>query len=190
MMTENYSGGTIDVSWQTAPWNQDGETIPKETENQEGDITMTELPEEVDADSLSDMQEEIIRTAVRNLGFSSAQLDEVADCSAGYAARTLRNEAPQWYNTVFKNNGKSTEKTRNDLLEDDEDADYPHPEELESVADETEDGTDYKRKTIPATDSTKTSNSSAEADGSEWQSYVVVGLLSFVLGLLVGGRND
>lgn len=179
--TYDNHGGTIDASWQTAPWNRDGETIPKETENQEGNITMTELPEEVDADDLTDTQERIIRTAVRNPEFSTTDVERVADVSTGYSSLVLRDKCPNWYAEVFLTQGKST-----DPIPTAEDADYPHPEELESVEDETE----YKRKTIPATDSTEASDSSPEPDSSEWQSYAVVALLSFVVGLLWGGRDE
>jgi len=192
-MTENYSGGTIDVSWQTAPWNRDGETIPKETANEDGNITMTELPEEVNTEELSDMKEEIIRTAVRNIGFSCSQIDEAVGCSNGYSANTLREEVPQWYNTVFKQNGKSMDKTRNDLLEDE--YEYPEPEELESVEEESD---AYDAESIaddltpdePLSERTQSQSDSPEPDSSEWQSYAVVGLLSFMLGLLWGGRDE
>jgi len=171
-MTENYSGGTIDVSWQTAPWNQDGETIPKETENQDGEISMTELPEEVDADNLTDAQERIIRTAVRNPDFSTTDVERVADVSTGYSSIVMRKECPNWYAEVFLTQGKSTDPTPRDEEQ------YPHPEELESVPDKER------------SESRTWENATESDESTEWQSYAVVALLSFVVGLLWGGRDE
>jgi len=192
----DYTGGVIDASWQTAPWNRDGETIEKATENEEGKITMTELPEEVDVEELSENQEEIIRTAVRNVGLSCAQVEDIVGFSRSYVARVLRNEAPEWYENTFKENGKSTKKARDDyktsaevlaeetgrdkeefeLDDDTEVPNYPHPSELESVPNaERSHARDYRDNTT---------------DAPDWKSYAVVALLSFVVGLLWGGRNE
>jgi len=183
---KNYSGNPIDLSWQTAPWQRDGETIEKETENQEGTLTMTELPSEVNKDELSDMQEQILRTAVRNIGFSSSQIDEAVGCSEGYAADTLRTYTPEWYDNVFKTNGKSTDKTRNDRLEDE--YDYPEPDNLETKEPEEigqdehiSDMADEESIRYPQTDTT---------ESPEWKGYAVVALVGFILGLLWGGRNE
>jgi len=198
--TYNYSGGPIDLSWQTAPWNQDGETIEKPTENQEGTISMTELPSEVNKDELTDLQEKIIRTAVRNPELSTSQIDEIAECGKHYSSNILNEKVPEWYENTFKKTGKSTDTTRNDRKDDykssaevlaeetgrdkeefelDDDTEvpnYPHPSELESAPQsEQSHKHDYRDNTT---------------DSPEWQSYAVVALLSFVFGLLWGGRDE
>jgi hypothetical protein len=199
---KNYSGNPIDLSWQTAPWNRDGETIKKETENQEGEITMTELPAEVDQDELTDLQEKIIRTAVRNPELSTSQIDEVVECGKHYSSNVLAEKVPDWYENAFKKMGKSVDRTRDDYrdketdvsskssaehlaeetgrdkeeFEPPEDIEYPEPEDLETVGEsDTSHAHDYRSNT-PET--------------PEWKAYAIVALLSFILGLLWGGRNE
>jgi len=198
----NYSGGVIDASWQTAPWNQDGETIPKETENQEGEISMTELPSEVNKDELTDLQEKIIRTAVRNPELSTSQIDGVVECGKHYSSNVLAEKVPSWYENTFKKMGKSVDRTRDDYRDKDtdvtskssaeilaeetgrdkeefeppEDIEYPHPEDLETVDEsDTRHAHDYRDK---------------PTESPKWKAYAVVALLSFIFGLLWGGRNE
>jgi len=172
---KNYSGNPIDLSWQTAPWQRDGETIEKETENQEGTLTMTELPAEVDEDELTELQEGIIRAAVRNPELSTTQLSEVVDCADSTPGNVLRQNVPEWYEVNFKGVGKSADHTRDDIkakdtdvtskssaeilaeetgrdkeeFEPPEDIEYPEPEDLETVDEsDTRHAHDYRDKPI------------------------------------------
>jgi hypothetical protein len=69
-----------------------------------------------------------------------------------------------------------------------EDVDYPDPDELETE-DPEKIGQDEH---IPdmADEETIRYPQSETADSSEWKGYAVVALLSFVVGLLWGGRNE
>ena len=178
----NYSGNPIDASWKTAPWNGDGQTIEKGTQTETGELTMTELPDEVDEDELTETQEQIIRAAVRNPTYSAGQIAEMTGCTESYPSRVMNNKVPNWYENTFKTTGKSTQPIRNDRLPDD--ADYAETHTVEQP-----DDADYSEPDNSTPTETATPGAS-ESQDSNWQAYALVGCVCFIIGLLWGGRDD
>lgn len=84
---------------------KNGETIDATPKEESGSETMSMLPSEVDESNLTDLQREIIQTAVVNRSESTEGIAEIVDTAGPVVRRTLLNNCPEWYETVFKQQG-------------------------------------------------------------------------------------
>jgi hypothetical protein len=67
MSERKYSGDPIDMSWQTPPWQNDGETLDAYTSEGEGELTTDNWPENAtDPEKLNDKQKKMILTAANH----------------------------------------------------------------------------------------------------------------------------
>lgn len=101
MSKREYSGEPIDASWQTPPWQNDGETLDAYDSEGEGEIMTVDWPENAtDPEELNDRQKKMILTAVNHPDVnSSTQLVELSglDVSKHYPNYVLREFWPERY---------------------------------------------------------------------------------------------
>jgi len=98
-MQREYDGKPLDMTWDSGPWANDGETV-EATNGDHGTMTTVEWPEgATDPKELNDDQREIIKTAARNPEIDNwAEIQRRADVDKSgnsYAADTLKNHWPQ-----------------------------------------------------------------------------------------------
>jgi len=100
-MSKEYNGDPIDASWQTAPWNNDGETIDAHDSEGDGEIMTIDWPENAtDREDLNENQRRLITTAARYPSVEEPEelLDLAGlDMSYGYPQQTLINHWPERY---------------------------------------------------------------------------------------------
>ena len=94
-----YSGEPIDVSWQTPPWQNKGETLDAYDSEDGGKMTTVNWPENAtDPDELNDKQKKMILTAARHPNVNSpTRLVELSglDVSASYPHNVLKRHWPE-----------------------------------------------------------------------------------------------
>jgi len=115
--SREYNGEPLDMSWNTPPWANDGETVGASDDNREtGKMTTTDWPEAATPkEELTDKQQRIIKTAVKypyleyagDL-YEQSNLDEYV--SRGYVAPVLTDHWLEW----FGNDPEDVEKEEND----------------------------------------------------------------------------
>jgi len=97
MSKREYSGELIDVSWQTPPWQNKGETLDAYDSEGDGEIMTVDWPESAtDPDELNDKQKKMILTAARYPDVDSpTQLVELSglDVAPSYPQNVLE---PHW----------------------------------------------------------------------------------------------
>jgi len=114
-MSKEYNGDPIDASWQTAPWNNDGETIDAHDSEGDGEIMTVDWPENAtDREDLNENQRQLITTAARYPSVNDPQelldLGDI-DMSYGYPQQTLINHWPEryWGKTARSNSGEDAD---------------------------------------------------------------------------------
>ena len=97
MSKHEYSGEPIDLSWNTPPWQNNGETLDAYNSEGDGKIMTVYWPENAtDPDKLNDKQKKMILTAVKYPNVNSpTQLVELSglDVEPSYAQNVLE---PHW----------------------------------------------------------------------------------------------
>jgi len=100
-MSKKYDGEPLDMSWQTAPWNNDGETIEVHDSNGDGKTMTIDWPENATPyDELNENQRQMIMTAARYPEVNSPQelLEKSGlDLSEHYPNYVLRQHWPERY---------------------------------------------------------------------------------------------
>jgi len=119
--SREYDGDPVDMSWDTAPWNNDGETIEASDDNaEEHNMDTIEWPENATPkEELNDDQIAVIKKAARYPTFeNSRKLTRLAcsDRSNAYAASVLANHWPERYWNDAKGHGKVKELTENEIV--------------------------------------------------------------------------
>jgi len=102
--SREYNGEPLDMSWNTPPWANDGETVEASDDNREtGKMTTTDWPEAATPkEELTDKQQRIIKTAVKypyleyagDL-YEQSNLDEYV--SRAYVAPVLTDHWREWF---------------------------------------------------------------------------------------------
>lgn len=99
MSKRQYSGEPLDVSWQTPPWQNNGETLDAYDSEGDGEIMTIDWPENAtDPDELNDKQKKMILTAVNYPDIDSpTQLVELSglDVSPAYPQNVLEVHWPE-----------------------------------------------------------------------------------------------
>lgn len=99
MNKREYNGEPIDVSWQTPPWQNDGETLDAYDSEGDGKIMTIDWPENAtDPDELNDRQKKMILTAVNYPDVNSpTQLVELSglDVEPSYPQNVLEAHWPE-----------------------------------------------------------------------------------------------
>jgi hypothetical protein len=100
-MSKKYDGEPLDMSWQTAPWNNDGETIEAYDSSGDGEIMTVDWPENAtDREMLNSNQQKIILTAAKYPDINNP--DDILersglDMSDKYPNNVLRKHWPERY---------------------------------------------------------------------------------------------
>lgn len=101
MSKHEYNGDPIDISWQTPPWQDSGETLNAYNSDGNGKITTTDWPENAtDPEELNDQQKQMILTAVKFPNVNSpSELVELSglDVSIAYPQDVLCAHWPERY---------------------------------------------------------------------------------------------
>jgi hypothetical protein len=101
MSERKYSGDPIDMSWQTPPWQNDGETLDAYTSEGEGKLMTENWPENAtDPENLNDKQKRMILTAANHPDVNSpSKLIELSgtDVSTQYPHNTIKRHWPDRY---------------------------------------------------------------------------------------------
>jgi len=125
MSERKYSGDPIDMSWQTPPWQNDGETLDAYTSEGEGKLMTDDWAENAtDREKLTEKEKAIIVAAANHPDVNSAtKLAELAseDVSKGYPNNVLRRHWPDryWgetYDEQIDTSDIDVEETRRRLL--------------------------------------------------------------------------
>jgi len=97
-MQREYDGEPLDMTWDSGPWANDGETVDA-TDSTNGTMTTIEWPDgATDPEELNDDQRKVIRTAARNLDVETMRdIQDIAgvDKNESYAAGVLREHWPE-----------------------------------------------------------------------------------------------
>ena len=129
MAKREYNGDPLDMSWNSGPWENDGETISATTDDDTGSMTTEDWPEgATPKEQLNEDQIAVIKTAAKHPNVNSPKkLTELSgvDRSRTYAHSVIRNhwekrywvneETKEVLNPVYKMrsmalNGKNTEE--------------------------------------------------------------------------------
>ena len=120
MSKRQYSGEPLDVSWQTPPWQNNGETLDAYDSEGDGEIMTIDWPENAtDPDELNDKQKKMILTAVNYPDVDSpTQLVELSglDVSKAYPQNVLSTHWPDRY-WVADNSEIDVDELRQRLLD-------------------------------------------------------------------------
>jgi len=81
--------------------------VPKQTtEDENGDEETVIWPDHIDPEDLTDKQRRVLELAFSNPTISASEIDDKIG-SDRYAYQVLKNKVPEWYEDVFKTNGRS-----------------------------------------------------------------------------------
>jgi len=109
MSKRQYDGTPIDITWNSGPWANDGETV-EATDAEDGNMITIEWPDNAtDPEELNNDQIAVIRAAARNPDVENyAKIDDIAgvDKSESYSSTVLRIHWPERHNP--KSRGKKS----------------------------------------------------------------------------------
>lgn len=79
-----------------------GETVGASDDSEPNTTAKTSVfPREVDARELTNLQAQVIQTAVLNRDLSTSEVAELVDSRGGHVAAVLRRHCPKWYYSEF-----------------------------------------------------------------------------------------
>lgn len=81
---------------------KDGETIGGSEKDVQGQVQTSFLPDEVDVESITPLQQSVVMECVRNPHLGTEAIGERIGKKGGYVRATLKRVCPDWYDTVFK----------------------------------------------------------------------------------------
>lgn len=130
--------GQIDAgftSYGVPSQKDEGETVAGTSDDDFGDVRSEAIPEEARGKGLDEKKLKVIETAALNPRSSLKDIGVKVDHHYTYVGEILRKSCPEWYENVFKNQGKSRKDGRqvDPVVSDDYDYDIEKPVSDEDI---------------------------------------------------------
>jgi len=106
--------GSVDAAWNSYYRSEKhgdtmSETVDVHDSEGTGSVENEYIPREVDAESLTERQEAIIKAATTNPNRTCGEIGEKLGYDQSGVSRVLRKKAPHWYKNIFKEKGASSQ---------------------------------------------------------------------------------